>query len=147
MAGTRSDSLAREAVILVLDKRTQAMPWECIPILFDSPVCRAPSVHYVIARGAQLAKLAERNCVRDGVDDSKTFYVLNPAGDLIKSQATLEPHFTSRKWPGVAGVEPSQAFLMEHMQADDLFMYVAAVVTFSDIWHQLLRAQCRGVVP
>lgn len=124
IAGSRSDSPARDATILILDKKTQAMPWECIPILFDLPVCRAPSIHYVIARAAQFSKSADRNCIRDGVDDSRCFYLLNPSGDLLKSQALLEPYFKAMKWKGHAGSSPMSTWLQDHLQSNDLFVYV-----------------------
>ncbi len=79
----------RNEVILILDTGAEKLPWESMPILFDQPSTRCPSLSFITQR------LKERETVFDvGVDmQKKTRYVLDPAGDLSRTRARFSPVF------------------------------------------------------
>ncbi|CAI9103911.1 OLC1v1002504C4 [Oldenlandia corymbosa var. corymbosa] len=85
------DSLTPKPVILVLDSEVQMLPWESLPILRDEEIYRMPSVSSI---RATLDRCHEIFPVIDPLD---SFYVLNPSGDLSKTQFEFEKWFKDQK--------------------------------------------------
>ncbi|KAI8918729.1 peptidase family C50-domain-containing protein [Entophlyctis helioformis] len=115
-AGTRR----RKHTVLILDKHSQHLPWESLPILRGQPVSRVPSC-------AMLARLLSTRRVSGGrltVDPSKAFYVLNPSGDLSRTQSEFEDTMTrERSWSGVIGRPPTEAEFLHGLQSSHVAMY------------------------
>lgn len=88
----RGDS-DRHHVILVLDDRLQQLPLESMPSMRTTFATRVPSLailHALLARHSSLdAALTPRNA-------SDLYYVLNPAGDLKKTQVTTKQKQTKK---------------------------------------------------
>jgi separase len=80
----------------VLDKNIQDMPWESMTVLQDQPISRMPSLPFITVRAMQLQEQNTKKSflVRDGVDASKTFYILNPSQDLKNTQEKFELQFS-----------------------------------------------------
>jgi separase len=80
-------------LILVLDKRLQAFPWESLPCLEGKSVSRMPSM--LSLRERIRAMRRQRNVTDDaaGYTVSKTSgtYILNPSQDLANTESTLAP--------------------------------------------------------
>ena len=68
----------------------QDLPWECMPILKGMPVSRMPSLSLLCAK---LSMMESESVLERGFDSSKTYYVLNPAGDLTHSQQYFQEKF------------------------------------------------------
>lgn len=69
--GHSAENIPRHPVILTLGKDIQHLPWESIPILFDQPVTRVPSLQFLFFQLSCQRQLPE-------IDPEKTFYALNP---------------------------------------------------------------------
>jgi tetratricopeptide (TPR) repeat protein len=107
----------RSPLILILDEVLSSLPWESMPCLSDLPVCRLPCA-------ALLGRCAEAARERGGAASADSvFYVLNPSGDLIRTQSTLEPTFARPPWEGVAGQSPTREALYAALEHKDLFVY------------------------
>jgi separase len=66
-----------EHIILILDKSTQFIPWESLPILRHRSVSRLPSWHFLHERLDAVSTTLARE---------RTSFVLNPQGDLPDTQ-------------------------------------------------------------
>lgn len=83
LTGPSCDSNNEQPIVLILDKNVQHLPWESLPILRDRQVSRLPN----IAMLYQCISGRSRK-VQIGSPDS-AFYLLNPSGDLIKTEKKL----------------------------------------------------------
>lgn len=103
----------QEHVVLVLDKRLQAFPWENLPCLEQISVSRVGSM------------LSLRDCVtamriqndapgRHLVSRKSGAFILNPSADLASSQATLQPVLSKAAsvdgadWSSIINQAPSE---------------------------------------
>lgn len=114
-------------IFLICDKDAVAIPWESLPILRGRPVCRIPSLSFLHDR-VQLARRLGASQDDDGAfhlsTRSKAFYLLNPGGDLLKSQARFEPYLKSnRHWRGVMGHTPGPTEFVDALASNPLVMY------------------------
>jgi separase len=122
---------------LVLDKNVQGIPWESIPILRGRSVSRIPSVEFLVDRmqfarwqkGVGEPDVGERGdgvkVNRAVVDPRKTYYVLNPSGDLGKTEGRFvawlkEMHKVG--WKGIVGRPPSEQQFLDALRREDLVM-------------------------
>lgn len=117
---------------LVLDKNVEGIPWESIPILRGRSVSRIPNMDFLLDR-LDLAKQhpqAETSNVttdRTILDPRKTFYVLNPSGDLKATEGRFAEWLTKMKgvgWSGVMGTAPSEQQFLDALSKQDLVLYV-----------------------
>ena len=96
------DGSGTHHIILALDRHLQRLPWESLPCLRSRPTCRVPSVSFVrdrltVPNSQQVDGTPRRRFSNFSVDLSPAgaplFYLLNPAGDLLSTQAEFEPLF------------------------------------------------------
>jgi len=124
---------------LVLDRSLQSIPWESLPVLRGQSVSRIPSLEFLLDR----ISLARQGAGEDGdteidrvrVDARKTYYVLNPSGDLKGTESRFSSWLKGKHgvgWEGIAGRAPSEQELLNALSRKDLVMCVAA--TFSGRW-------------
>ena len=110
---------------LALDKDMCAIPWESMPILRRRSVSRIPSLNFLQDRLE--ADLGGRRQPEDGtlrLSPARTFYLLNPGGDLTRSQERFLPWLKARNsWKGIAGREPIASELSEALASNDLMLY------------------------
>eukprot|EP00756_Hemistasia_phaeocysticola_P036520 Hpha_TRINITY_DN16647_c1_g1::TRINITY_DN16647_c1_g1_i3::g.181403::m.181403/K02365/ESP1; separase len=94
----------RQHVMLQLSgKDLQLLPWEVCPALCGEPVSRVPGVDWLRAQLHKLKPEAPPSAARDGVCSHRVGYLLNPDGNLIRTQR-LFSWFESRPgWLGRAG--------------------------------------------
>lgn len=117
----------RYPVILILDKNLHTLPWESLPTLRSNPVSRMASIYSL--RTSILSMLdsdaSRPNVVRDGIDVSKLFYVLNPSKDLVSSQETLQPILekSNTLWNGITAVPPTLKDYAGALSNSNLFLY------------------------
>ncbi|KAL6306065.1 peptidase family C50-domain-containing protein [Sparassis latifolia] len=119
---------------LVLDKNVQGIPWESLPVLRGKSVSRIPSMEFLLDR-TELARRQtspeawkgdEAKVDRAVVDPRKTYYVLNPSGDLKNTEARFSPWLRGMKavgWNGVVGRAPSEQQLVDALTRNDLVIY------------------------
>ncbi|KAJ4962506.1 hypothetical protein NE237_022445 [Protea cynaroides] len=120
---------SREPIILVLDSEVQMLPWESMPILRKQEVYRMPSVAGISSilktsycHKDQLQKIAAAFPLIDPLD---AFYLLNPSGDLIDTQADFEGWLRNQKleMQGKVGMSPTTEELAMALKSHDLFIY------------------------
>ncbi|KIP07348.1 hypothetical protein PHLGIDRAFT_30059 [Phlebiopsis gigantea 11061_1 CR5-6] len=115
---------------LVLDKNVAGIPWESLPVLRGRSVSRIPSVDFLLDRvqycqmdaGAQEGQSVDR-CT---VDPRKTYYVLNPSGDLKNTEGRFVnwlQDMASVGWEGVVGRAPSEMQFSNALTRKDLVIY------------------------
>lgn len=119
-------------LFLVLDKYVQGLPWESISVLRGRSVSRIPSMAFLIDRLEMVRQLRPTSNAHSGdkvdrttVDPLKTFYVLNPSGDLTTTQTTYEQTFKDLEdvgWRGVTGRVPSEEEMVHGLEKSDLML-------------------------
>ncbi|KAG6850976.1 hypothetical protein H0H93_005845 [Arthromyces matolae] len=122
-----------EHLFLVLDKNLQGLPWESFPILRGRSVSRIPSVDFLHDRVA-FAKW-KRDVLNLGnspdsrgavVDPRKGYYILNPSGDLEKTETRFKDwalDLEKAGWQGVIGHPPSEQQFLNALRTQDLVIY------------------------
>jgi len=110
-------------IILVLDQSVQGLPWESFSSLAGRAVTRVPSLSFVLgALARRSAQQGSPSPPQGG--DAKGYYVINPKGDLRKTQESFEEYFKSRSdWDGVIGQPPPQEAYAAGLRERDLFVY------------------------
>ncbi|KAF8591367.1 hypothetical protein K439DRAFT_1627079 [Ramaria rubella] len=124
-------------LFLVLDKNVQGIPWESIPILRGKSVSRIPSFSFLLDRiefakvqrkavGSPVLAEPQQNCAI--VDPRRTYYVLNPSGDLTKSEDRFKPWTKDMQraagWQGIVGRAPVEQELLHALRNNDLVIYM-----------------------
>ncbi|KAK7302457.1 hypothetical protein RJT34_13347 [Clitoria ternatea] len=121
------DSVNREPIILVLDYDVQMLPWENLPILRNQEVYRMPSVSCISAvlhNSNNHKEQVGRNLVPfPSIDPLDAFYLLNPDGDLRRTQIEFEHYFRDQNLEGKAGCRPTVKELASALESHDLFIY------------------------
>lgn len=121
-----------EHLILVLDRSTQPIPWESLPSLRNLEISRLPSLTFLRDRimlahewtgsnmGPKLSEPGEFPYY--AIDATKSSYVLNPGGDLTKTQQRFEQLFARESWKGVVGKPPTDREMNTLLTESDVFM-------------------------
>ncbi|KAG1823730.1 peptidase family C50-domain-containing protein [Suillus subaureus] len=115
-------------MFLVLDHNVQGVPWESIPVLRGQSVSRIPNVSFLLDR-VRLASAKNRSggvVDRTSVDPRKTFFVLNPSGDLKGTEGRFKPWLEQMRsvgWEGVIGRPPSEQQFLDALARKDLVVY------------------------
>ncbi|KAJ4717002.1 putative Separase [Melia azedarach] len=121
------ESVNREPTILVLDCEVQMLPWENIPILRKQEVYRMPSVGSISATLERIHHHQEhvKGLVATFplIDPLDAFYLLNPSGDLSRTQFEFEDWCKDQNLEGKAGSAPSAEELVAALKSHDLFLY------------------------
>ncbi|XP_047043753.1 separase-like [Lolium rigidum] len=122
-----SEPVDRNPVILVLDSDVQMLPWENLPALRNQEIYRMPSMRSIF-----LALTRSTNHHKDAsamappfpvIDPFDAFYLLNPSGDLIRTQEEFYQLFRNYEWKGNAGDAPTAEELVLALRNHDLFLY------------------------
>ena len=122
-----------EHLFLILDKNVQGLPWESIPILRGRSVSRIPGIQFLHDRLA-FAKIkreaggaAHSANVGAVVDPSNGYYILNPSGDLGRTEERFRDWTNAMKklgWGGVTGKQVSEQQFVDALKTRDLVVYV-----------------------
>lgn len=122
--------IADNHMFLILDKNIQGLPWESIPILRGESVSRVPDMRFLLDR-LDLAEYGRggknkgQGVDRALVDPRKTFYVLNPAGDLKGTEGRFNDWLKEMKgvgWKGLVSQAPSEQQFLNALQTQDLVL-------------------------
>ncbi|GJJ15000.1 hypothetical protein Clacol_009271 [Clathrus columnatus] len=124
-------------LFLVLDKNVQGIPWESIPFLRGRSVSRIPSLSFLLDR-VEFAKVqrqlknipvSEKMTGKAVVNPKNVYFILNPSGDLERSQARFEPWLKEMSdrsigWKGTIGRNPSELEFTDALKQKDLVIYI-----------------------
>lgn len=132
-----------EHMFLVVDKNLQGIPWESIPVLRGRSISRIPSLSFLFDRLA-LARFERGESLKQPppsfddhffVDARKTFFILNPSGDLKNTEGRFAPWLKEMKtrvgWDGIIGRAPSEQEFADALRHQDLVMYGVHYVLYS----------------
>lgn len=110
---SKPPSTKREShVVLLLDKHIQSLPLESMPCLRSTSVSRVPCFSSLVELvNARVEKL-NRDRVR---------YVLNPGGDLVRTQSEFQD-ILSGIGTGIVGVPPTAPEFLDCIDSD-VFLY------------------------
>eukprot|EP01028_Stygiella_incarcerata_P000870 TRINITY_DN1138_c0_g1_i3.p1 TRINITY_DN1138_c0_g1~~TRINITY_DN1138_c0_g1_i3.p1 ORF type:complete len:2269 (-),score=517.22 TRINITY_DN1138_c0_g1_i3:619-7284(-) len=123
-----SDSLStmlslRRHLVFSFGDAMQPFPWESMPFLWQQSISRVPSIHFF--------KHMKSNCpkgmkgLKEGIDIGSTCYMLNPGGDLTRTQTLFESIFSSNsQWVGWTGSPPAHEDFIDAVTKHDLFVYM-----------------------
>lgn len=124
---SRSD----DHLFLILDKNVQSIPWESLPILRGRSVSRIPGVQFLHDRilFAQRKREAtgQTHNPADGavVDRRKGYFILNPSGDLSRTEERFRDWGNGMKtagWEGITGQAISEQQFIDALRSKDLVM-------------------------
>lgn len=114
-----------EHMFLILDKNLQGIPWESIPALRGRSVSRIPSMQFLLDR-VHFANMRRPGHSKKFVDPRQTYYVLNPSGDLTKTEGRFKEWLDGMKrdagWDGVVGHRPSEQQFLDALSRKELLM-------------------------
>ncbi|KAK4944161.1 hypothetical protein LTR28_008294 [Elasticomyces elasticus] len=129
-------------MILVLDKRLHAFPWESMPCLGDRSISRVTSM--LSLRERILAMRRRRQCLQEigqqsddpqGSGESHVInrvsgtYMLNPSGDLLQTKAALMPYLETLSagcndnWRSIVDTSPNEADFSEALTKSPVLLY------------------------
>ncbi|KAJ8693527.1 separin protein [Pleurotus ostreatus] len=115
-----------EHMFLILDKNLQGIPWESIPVLRGRSVSRIPSMQFLLDR-VRFANMRRPGHSKKFVDPRQTYYVLNPSGDLTKTEDRFKDWLDEMKrdagWDGVVGHRPSEQQFLDALSRNELLIY------------------------
>ncbi|MCO5581050.1 hypothetical protein L7F22_034925 [Adiantum nelumboides] len=112
-----------EHLFLILDRDTCAIPWESIPTLRSRAVSRIPSMAFLEDRLVELRGARGKTI---DVEMAKKFYLINPAGDLTRTQERFEPLLAKDgkgQWTGIAGRTPLLDEYANALSSNDVVVY------------------------
>ena len=115
-----------EHTFLILDKMTQSFPWECIPSLRGRSVSRIPSISFLKDRIEYNKMLKNVDVHKSYVNPKSTYCLINPSGDLNRTQKSFDGWFKEMKklgWKGISGREPLEVELSNGLENKELFIY------------------------
>lgn len=125
-----------EHIILVVPGVCSQIPWESMPTLRRRPISRIPTL-------AQLQRqlIAHADVLKDGIDCNTGFYVLNPAGDLKRTEGNFKDKFEAMSgWNGISGRRPREEELVAGLNSSNLYFYAGHGGGEQYIHSKILRA-------
>lgn len=103
-----------EHIVLVPDSKASAIPWESLGCFRQTSVTRMPSVQ-------MMCGLLQSNTALSS--PLKLHYIINPGGDLGRTEALFAPKFTAV--PGWSGcVRETPRDFLASLHGKDLFVYI-----------------------
>lgn len=106
-------------IVLVPGSNCIKIPWESIPSLRNKSVTRMPTLSQL---ESYLVKY--KNLLESGVDSNKGYYVLNPGGDLKRTEQNLLPWFKELGgWDGIISKPPTDLDIIRAFDERNLYIY------------------------
>lgn len=116
----RGSTVANKHTVLIVGKECRSIPWESLPCLRNSSTTRIPSLSI-------LQHLLQQNAKLDIPKTNGTF-ILNPSGDLVKTQDRLEPIMeiltANNQWRGIINKKPTEDQVVDLITNSNLHVYI-----------------------
>lgn len=95
--------------VLIPGSGCTQIPWESIPSLRHKSVTRMPTLSQL-----ESYLIKYKNLLNNGIDACKGYYVINPGGDLKRTESNLSPRFKDLDgWDGLIGKIPSDCDILK----------------------------------
>lgn len=105
--------------ILVPSAKCSSFPWESLNFLKGRSISRVPSI------GTLLEMLKSRHKSLNIETSNNLYYLINPGGDLIRTQTKFKPFFIDKEnWEGLIGTQPNGDEVLHKLGDMDLFVYL-----------------------
>lgn len=120
-------------IYLVLDRHCQPIPWESLPSLRGQSITRIPSTPFLDDRVLLAGGPQAGGPLRPTLDHRNGLYILNPGGDLVRTQKTFAPwteKMDALGWTGIVGRAPSEEELVHALQTKDVVVCVPLPLAF-----------------
>lgn len=123
------ESKSNAHLILVLDKRLQAFPWESLPCLERCSVSRVDSMLTLRDRLVQMKRQPSNERGQYTISRRSGRYILNPSSDLKGTEATLGPALSTLAassadgWSSIVGVAPSEEDFRGGLSKSSMLLY------------------------
>ena len=115
--GVKKSKSTSGNTVFILDSRIEHIPFESLPIMRENRVgcTRVPSLQFLMQ---QLETPPRRP------DIKSVYYVLNPGGDLPRTEKKFRTVFEKRKgWKGISGAPIDSSRMVADAQRADVFLY------------------------
>ena len=102
---------------LLLGRHMHEIPWEMLPSVIDSgiSITRIPSMRLCANLGSKSIPLP--------LQSTSSFYVLNPAGDLTKTEERFKKKFKELRWNGFVKAFPDEETIEQELSTKDIFVF------------------------
>jgi separase len=117
-------------LILILDRKLHAFPWESLPCLQNVSVSRVGSIltlrERILAMRRQMKDSTEERYI---VSKHSGAFILNPSGDLSRTQTTMSPLFdslqksTNSSWQSTINKIPSEKDFATALSDKSMLLY------------------------
>ncbi|RLV91222.1 Separin [Spathaspora sp. JA1] len=108
----------KQHLVIVPSSRCSFFPWESLPLLQHKLISRMPSISMII----DVLKSRKSLTINPYND---LFYVLNPGGDLGRSEERFKKYFTANQnWKGIIGKKPEEEEIIQGISQTKLFVYI-----------------------
>eukprot|EP01129_Flabellula_baltica_P000348 TRINITY_DN10374_c0_g1_i1.p1 TRINITY_DN10374_c0_g1~~TRINITY_DN10374_c0_g1_i1.p1 ORF type:complete len:328 (-),score=60.67 TRINITY_DN10374_c0_g1_i1:47-1030(-) len=107
-------------VVLILDRHFTNFPMEAFPILSSVPTTRIDSLRY-LKKTLTDNEMDEKQKLY--IKTSKVSYVLNPEGDLTRSEDQLRNLLEKQDARGIHGSIPTTKQYLKSLESSELFIY------------------------
>lgn len=105
--------------VLIPGSGCTQIPWESIPSLRHKSVTRMPTLSQL-----ESYLIKYKNLLINGIDACKGYYVINPGGDLKRTESNLSPRFKDLDgWDGLIGKIPSDCDILKAFDEKNLYIY------------------------
>jgi len=122
-----SASNVQSHTILILDKYTQQLPIESLSALKGRSVSRLPCLSFLRDRvlyARSINQTDDAGWTDINLNGDSAFYVLNPSGDLKKTQAEFQSVLENRRgWQGTIGRPPMEQQIQNALKQKDIYIY------------------------
>lgn len=116
-------------LILVLDRRLQAFPWESLPFLQDASVSRVDSMLCLRDRILEMRRRFGNENDRYTVTRQSGSYILNPSADLKNTETILAPELSKlgqsngAEWKAIVRQEPTEDEFSTALTTSSMLLY------------------------
>lgn len=106
-------------IFIIPGPESVSIPWESIPCLRNESISRFPTVKHLMDR-----LINEKSLIQGGISSENGYYVINPGGDLKRTENVLGPKFKEMaSWTGSIGAKPLESEILRSFQNSNLYIY------------------------
>ena len=110
-------------LLLCLCPQLQALPLESQQCLIEQPASRVPSLSFLSCLVILCSSSHSNISSSVSIDTHRTFYLVNPKGDLVKTEKAFRRWFVEEEgWKGVTSREPTSDEIESALQDHHMFM-------------------------
>ncbi|CAD5230754.1 unnamed protein product [Bursaphelenchus xylophilus] len=116
------------------------IPWEAMKVFENVLVSRIASLQIFDVLKARHKKLPTP------IDLRNSYYVLNPSGDLVKTEERFKTILNNSSWTGMTGAPPPKGSVLTTLEHKDIYMYVGHGngLKYAGTTSELQKTECKA---